>query len=225
MTHDVIICADCEGTPDQLGRVWRVFQENEVKVNFFFVGQTAQENAALVREIAARHCVNSHTFSHRVLRGLPKEVQREEIMRGKHTVEDIIGRPTFGFRAPCHGLDRRTVEILNEEGFLYDLSGLYYRYNMGRVIEIRPTWFREWAPLYGRVGISAAAAWNVFKVLYRLFNPLVMPVHPHYSGLNESHARALSDFLRWALDHGARFRFIPEYLNDLGRWPDGLPLR
>jgi peptidoglycan/xylan/chitin deacetylase (PgdA/CDA1 family) len=157
-------------------------------------------------------------MSHRNLRRLPKEEQRKEILHGKREVEDIIGRKTYGFRAPFHAINKDTVDILNEENFLYDLSGLYYRYNMRNVLEIRPTWFREWTGLYGKLRLTPGNAWCIIRFLFKLFDPLVFPVHPHYSGSDNRFASAMEDFFLFAKDHGSRFVHIPEFLKQKKLW-------
>ena len=218
MPKDIIVCVDCEGEYEQIKRIWDVIQKREIKVNFFFVGETVKNNKSLVKEISTYHNVDSHTLSHHNLRKLTKEQQRSEILKGKEIVEEAIGRVTYGFRAPYYFINQHTVEILNEEKFVYDLSGLYFRYNMKNVIEIRPSWFREWTNLYEWIGLSPHTAWGIYKILFRLFNPFVMPVHPHYSGKDDKFVKAMEDFFIFAKEHSARFLHIPEYLNEKELW-------
>lgn len=219
MAKNIILCVDCEGEHHQITRIWEIFQKQQIKVNFFFVGKTAQENRTLVKEIAQVQQIDSHTYSHADLRKLTKEKQREEILRGKHVVEEIIEKETYGFRAPYHAINRATVDILNEEGFIYDASVLYYRYNMRNVIEVYPCWFREWTGLFEWLRLSPGFSWNIIKVLFRLFELLVIPVHPHYSGRDKRFAAVMEDFLLFAKEHSARFLNVPEYLQEKGKWP------
>lgn len=212
MARQIILCADCEGTHRQLRDAVAAIERADIAANFFFVGETARSNPGIVRAVAERHQVESHTMTHTPLRGLQPEAQHREIMTGKDQVEQIIGRPTHGFRAPCHAIDRRTVAILNDEGFVFDVSGLYYRYDMGDVAEIRPTWFREWMPLYGRVGLTPRFAFRVFRLLFRLFDPLVIPLHPQYTALSPRHLDAFVEFTRWARDAGGEFVLIRDHL-------------
>jgi len=215
MDKILIICADCEGDHHQIECIFNAFQQQSIKVNFFFVGETAEANKSLVREIARIHNVDSHTYCHANLRKLSKQEQRNEILHGKHVVEEIIEKPTFGFRAPYHAINRDTVDILNEENFVYDASVLYYRYNMKNVIEIYPSWFREWTELYEFLRVSPRFSWNIMKILFKFFNPLVIPIHPHYSGRNDLHAAAMIEFLTFANDQKARIMTIPEYIREI----------
>jgi len=196
----VILCCDCEGTPRQLELLWRAIERANAPANFFFVGDTAREMPSLVREIASRHQSETHTMRHENLRKLGKRAQRETILSGKHAVEDVIQRPTRGFRAPYHAWNQTTADILNEEGFVFDASMLYYFPDRGNLHEVKPTWFREWMPLYRALGIGPEGCYRIFKGLVRMRRVSVLPAHPHYAAMNKSMARAFSDFLRWCRD-------------------------
>lgn len=192
----------------------RAIERAGVAANFFFVGETALTQPALVRHIAETQQSESHTMGHSNLRRLTKRGQQRAILDGRRAVERVIARPTRGFRAPYHFINRDTVEILNEEGFVFDVSRLYFRYlSFGKVHEIVPTWFREWMPTYGRLGISPHAAFGVFRSLVRLRRLSVLPAHPQYSGMNRSMARAFEDFLRWGIDQGVLFWPIDKWLH------------
>jgi peptidoglycan/xylan/chitin deacetylase (PgdA/CDA1 family) len=204
---------DCEGTREQIERVRQVLDAHGVVASFFFTGETVNAERDLARQIARVHHVGSHTYSHANLRRLSKAGQRDEICRGREAVEHVIGRRTEGFRAPFHAIDKQTVDILNEEGFRYDVSGLYYRYDMRDVIEVTPSWFREWTELYGWLHLPPRFGWDIVRGLFHVCDPLVAPVHPHYAGRDEASADAFGDFLDFALRRSARFRSIPEYLD------------
>jgi peptidoglycan/xylan/chitin deacetylase (PgdA/CDA1 family) len=210
--RQIILCCDCEGTERQLERLWKSIESVGIAANFFFVGDTARAFPVLVREIASRHQCESHTLTHANLRKLSRDGQRREIVGGRNAVEDIIGRPTRGFRAPFHAFNRDTVEILDAEGFVFDASTLYYRYPMGNLRVLKPTWFREWMPLYSHIGLSPHAALGIFRTLVRIFPVSVLPAHPHYAGADERMASAFRDFLSWAVDEGAVFWPIDKWL-------------
>lgn len=212
MSKTVLLCVDCEGSREQILRIARVFESHRVAASFFFTGETAASYPEVVRDIARTHSVDSHTQSHANLRRLAKTRQREEILNGRDTVEAILGAEARGFRAPYHAINRDTVDILNEEGFRFDASGLYYRYDMGRVTEIRPSWFREWTGLYESLRLPARVGWDIPRLLFPLLQPLVLPVHPHYTGRDDRFSAAMANFIAFARRHSARFQTIPEYL-------------
>jgi polysaccharide deacetylase family protein (PEP-CTERM system associated) len=50
---------------------------------------------------------------------------REDLRRGKDTLEQILGEPVVGYRAPTFSIVRRTwwaIDVLGDLGFLYDSS-------------------------------------------------------------------------------------------------------
>lgn len=212
--HHVILCCDCEGTQEQLSRIFRVIQEAEIHANFFFVGDTVRAYPELVREIAAHHQCESHTNTHPNLRTLSRARQREEIIAGKAAVEDCISRATRGFRAPMHHVNRDTVAILNEEGFIFDASRLYFRYDMGNVHEIDPTWFREWMPLYETLRLRPVTAFRWFSFLTKIKRVCVLPIHPHYAGKSAELAEGFSWFLRDCARRDVRFWFADDWLHE-----------
>lgn len=210
---DIILCCDCEGTHRELHDMWQAIEDVGVAANFFFVGDTVNEFPDLIREIGTNHQTESHTMHHLNLRKLNYYEQRRAIMDGKQTVEDCIERPTRGFRAPYHSVNWDTMRILNEENFTFDASLLYYRYlSLGKVEMIRPTWFREWMPLYRTLGMTPWRAFNIFRFLVKRTNTCVLPAHPQYSGQHRYLVEAFRGFLQWAVDEGATFWPIDSYL-------------
>jgi polysaccharide deacetylase family protein (PEP-CTERM system associated) len=100
--------------------------KHNVKATFFVVGEIARTHPALVRDISsAGHEIGSHSWDHqRVYRFNPQEF-RADLMKSKDALEQVIGGPLFGFRAPTFSIVRETawaIEILAECGFEYDSS-------------------------------------------------------------------------------------------------------
>ena len=212
MQREVIFCTDCEGTREQLERLLGVLDRAQVRVTMFFVGKTAEENPDLVRHASLTHQVETHSYSHRNLRRLSREQQREEILRAKQIVEGIIGRSTHGFRAPMHCYNRDTIEILKEEGFLFDASALYFYHDISPLRQVYPTWFREWAPLYERLYVKPRWAFNLFRFFYRMNRRVVLPLHPHYGVKTPELARELESFIADVKRDDGRFLTIDEAL-------------
>jgi polysaccharide deacetylase family protein (PEP-CTERM system associated) len=97
-----------------------------VKATFFVVGEIARSNPGLIRTIAeSGHEIGSHSWDHqRVHRFTPKEFHADAL-RSKDTLEQVIGEPVFGFRAPTFSIVRETgwaIDVLAECGFEYDSS-------------------------------------------------------------------------------------------------------
>jgi len=215
MTRPLLLCCDCEGTQDEILRLAGALEAASWRASFFFVGETVAAFPSIVRDIAAVHDVHSHTWSHPNLRKLPKERQRAEILAGRHAVEDCIEREARGFRAPMHHLNADTLAVLHEEGFTFDASILYFRYDPGALFEFHPTWFREWMPLYDSLNLAPSQTFAWFKWLSRRAKLPVLPAHPQYGGRDATLANGLRDFLKWARDAG----FEPTTGTDLMSMP------
>ncbi len=94
----------------------------------FVVGELAEAEPALVREVADRgHEIALHSWRHIPLTAHTPESFREETRRGKALLEDLTGRPCEGFRAPTYSLVPASlfaVDVLGELGFTYSSSVL-----------------------------------------------------------------------------------------------------
>ena len=97
-----------------------------VTATFFVVGDITRTRPKLVRDIhAAGHEVGSHSWDHRRIHRLTPDEFREDLRRSKDALEQVIGGPVYGFRAPTFSVVRETgwaVDVLAECGFLYDSS-------------------------------------------------------------------------------------------------------
>jgi polysaccharide deacetylase family protein (PEP-CTERM system associated) len=97
-----------------------------VKGTFYVVGEIARSHPGLVRDIhAAGHEVGSHSWDHRRVHHFTPATFREDVLRSKGALEDVIGSPVVGFRAPTFSVVRQTgwaLDVLAECGFEYDSS-------------------------------------------------------------------------------------------------------
>jgi peptidoglycan-N-acetylglucosamine deacetylase len=82
-------------------RLLDLLAQYDVKGTFFLVGNFAEQEQALTKQIAAAgHLIGNHSWSHPNLSlSLPARI-REELRRTKQTLEQIIGRPVRYFRPP-----------------------------------------------------------------------------------------------------------------------------
>ena len=107
-------------------RLMDIFDEAEVKATFFVLGWVADRNASLVKEIAERgHEVACHGYSHQLIYNQTPEVFREETIRSKNLLENIVQAPVRGYRAASYSITKDSLwalDILAEAGFEYDSS-------------------------------------------------------------------------------------------------------
>jgi len=111
------------GSMDQLLALLRKHQS---KGTFFVLGEVAAAHPALVRRIAdEQHEVACHGNRHEDVHGLRPREFRADVRRAKAEIEQIIGQPVIGYRAPNFSIRPEqswAYEILVEEGFEYDSS-------------------------------------------------------------------------------------------------------
>jgi polysaccharide deacetylase family protein (PEP-CTERM system associated) len=107
-------------------RLLDLFDQHGVKATFFVLGWVAERTPGLVREIAGRgHEVACHGYSHQLVYSQKPEVFREETLRSKSLLEEIIQSPVRGYRAASYSIteqSRWALDILAEAGFDYDSS-------------------------------------------------------------------------------------------------------
>ncbi len=96
---------------------------NSVQATFFVLGWIAERLPRLISEIHSRgHEIASHGFQHELCFGLQFLGLREDLYKGKAVLEDKIGHPILGYRAPSFSITNDLIEMLGDLGFKYDSS-------------------------------------------------------------------------------------------------------
>ncbi len=160
---DLPAVADSERWPELPSRVEKnfinlmaIFAESDVQVTCFFLGWIAQRHPHLVREAQRLgHEVASHGFGHQLVdRMSPQEFYRD-VSLSKCILEDIVGRPILGYRAPGFSATRNTPWFFDElirAGYHYDSSIFPAKRSNGgmpgsreepHLIRSSPEWFIE----------------------------------------------------------------------------------
>lgn len=105
-----------------------LLDERKVLGTFFVLGWVARHHPQIVRDIAAAgHEVASHGWGHERVTTLTPDEFRRSVRSSKCDLEDLIGKPIIGYRAPSFSIVRGgewALDILLEEGYRYD-SSLY----------------------------------------------------------------------------------------------------
>jgi len=104
----------------------KLFEKHDVKATFFVLGWCAEKDKNLVKEIHQQgHEVACHGYSHQLIYAQTPEVFKEETLRAKDILEDIIANPVKGYRAASYSITNKSLwalDILAEAGFEYDSS-------------------------------------------------------------------------------------------------------
>jgi len=122
---------------DSMSIVLDTLARDGVRGTFFILGWVARRYPQLVRRIAdAGHEVASHGTEHQKVYDLTVEQFRQDVSEAKKILEDIVGEPVIGFRAPSYSITRRSwwaLRVLVETGYRYDSSIFpirHYRYGI-----------------------------------------------------------------------------------------------
>lgn len=103
-----------------------VLAEENAKATCFVLGKFADKFPSCVKRIAAEgHEVASHGYGHVDVFKLTPQAFRDDVRRSKDQLASLTGKPVKGYRAPDFSVVKQSMwalEILAEEGFLYDAS-------------------------------------------------------------------------------------------------------
>ena len=199
-----------------------------IKSTFFILGELIIPYQRLIQEIYSEgHEIACHSYSHKPLWEIGYSEFTKEIKRFKSDLNQIIRNvQIFGFRAPTFSINKKTkwaLEILSEEGFLYDSSifpvknHIYGDSNAPLTIhsihELPQKYFYE-VPLsaakIGPVRIPVAGGFYFrllpWKIQYNLLKkiekarPLILYIHP-WELLNDNlpkvHAGFVNNFITY----------------------------
>jgi polysaccharide deacetylase family protein (PEP-CTERM system associated) len=107
-------------------RLLDLLAAHQARATFFVVGDIAQAQPRLVRDIAAAgHEIASHGWDHRRVHCFSRDEFLEDVRNSKDVLEQVTGAAVQGYRAPTFSIDRQTgwaIDALVEAGFIYDSS-------------------------------------------------------------------------------------------------------
>jgi len=119
-----------------------LFARYDVRATFFFLGWVAERFPQLVRRThELGHEVGCHSHWHHVVFRMSEKEFREDTYRARNVIQDAIGAPVRGYRAPNFSINQSTPwawTVLEELGFEYDSStypvrhGLYGNHHANR---------------------------------------------------------------------------------------------
>ena len=106
--------------------ILEVLSQHQIKATFFIVGWIAERYPHMVTKIAdSGHQIGCHSYLHKKVYDLTPDEFRDDTMRAKEILEDILGHKVAGYRAPSYSITKKSLwafDILEELGFEYDSS-------------------------------------------------------------------------------------------------------
>lgn len=106
--------------------ILQMLERHGARATFFTLGWIAERYPALVRRIAAQgHEVASHGYAHGRVSELSPEAFVADIVRAKGVLEDLVGAPVLGYRAPSFSIGSANLwafDCLERTGHRYSSS-------------------------------------------------------------------------------------------------------
>lgn len=115
-----------ERAAENTRHVLKLLRETNVRATLFVLGKFAERFPQIVKEIHADgHEVGCHGHGHLEIGRQSPEEFSADVCRSKDLLEQIIGMPVKGYRAPDFSIVQDTLwalDVLAEAGFEYDSS-------------------------------------------------------------------------------------------------------
>lgn len=107
-------------------KILNMFDRYNHKATFFILGWVAERHPDIVKDIYSKgHEVACHGYSHQLIYNQSPELFKEETVKAKKILEEIIQQPVNGYRAASYSITKNSLwalDILAEAGFTYDSS-------------------------------------------------------------------------------------------------------
>lgn len=183
----------------------QMLSDTDTKATFFWLAWMAERLPLLLRHCQeAGHEIASHGYGHVLAYEVGRDLFRKDIEKAKNILEDIIGQPVRGFRAPGFAITEKApwaFDVIREVGYEYDSSifpathghGGIYNSPIGpyfihteygmlpeipmSVIDIFSKRLSMFGGGYLRLATRHMIRWGI-KKLRKTNQPLVVYVHP-----------------------------------------------
>lgn len=110
---------------ENVDRILDILERTNTKATFFIIGWVAKTYPDVVKKIAAKYQIGSHTMNHQLVWQQSQQEFREDVERSVKLLQDITGQPIECFRAPGFSIresEAWAFDILADLGIKYDCS-------------------------------------------------------------------------------------------------------
>jgi len=113
---------------DGLDAYQQLIESHRICSSYFVLGEVVQPLKNTLRQISEQgHDIGTHGWGHVRPLTMGLRTFEAEVQSCKNELEDVLGRPVLGYRAPCFSLDRERIDILKKIGIKYDSSRILFR--------------------------------------------------------------------------------------------------
>ena len=110
---------------ENMERIFRILEETDTKATFFVLGWIAKRYPEVVRKIAEKYEIGSHTMTHQLVWQQKPEDFKRDVESSIKQLQDITGKPVKYFRAPGYSIresEAYAFDTLAELGIEIDSS-------------------------------------------------------------------------------------------------------
>lgn len=110
---------------ENMERIFNILEETNTKATFFIIGWVAKTYPDIVKRIAEKYEVGSHTMNHQLVWQQSRDEFRQDVESSIKLLEDITGKKVRYFRAPGFSIresEAWAFETLSDLGIEIDCS-------------------------------------------------------------------------------------------------------
>ena len=110
---------------ENVDRILDILERTNTKATFFIIGWVAKTYPDVVKKIAAKYQIGSHTMNHQLVWQQTQQEFRDDVESSVKLLQDITGQPVECFRAPGFSIresEAWAFDILADLGIKYDCS-------------------------------------------------------------------------------------------------------
>lgn len=110
---------------ENMDRIFHILEDTNTKATFFIIGWIAKTYPEIVRKIAEKYEIGSHTMNHQLVWQQNPEEFRQDVDSSVKLLQDITGKPIRYFRAPGFSIresEKWAFEQLHDLGIEIDCS-------------------------------------------------------------------------------------------------------
>lgn len=128
-----------------------IMDKKDIKGSFFVVGEIADRLKATLRKMDRNgHDIACHNWVHLRAETMTQDEYKEQLIKAKEKLEEILGHEVAGYRAPSFAIDDAYFDTMRSAGFKYDSSKLksqksdkYGFLNLNGFKEVIPCVYRD----------------------------------------------------------------------------------
>lgn len=110
---------------ENVDRILEILELTQTRATFFIIGWIAKTYPEVVKKIAEKYEIGSHTMNHQLVWQQSQEEFYQDVDSSIKLLQDITGKPIVNFRAPGFSIresEAWAFEILHELGIKHDCS-------------------------------------------------------------------------------------------------------